>query len=121
MRVEFWSGRGVFFGITRGIEKKPADIVQSDIDILNRLGRQDFLITSTWYPGYQFFHGQGLPRFDLSAADDVLALHRERLNADRPLTRQVVDSIWELFCDFRQELEALNRNYPYDPPADANA
>ena len=123
VRVEFWPSQGtMFFGIARGIEKNAADIVQPDRDIRNRLHGQGFSRTeSSYWPGYQLSHNRGLPRFDLSVAEDVLALHRERLNADRPLTRQVVDSIWELFCDFRQELEALNRNYPYDPPADANA
>ena len=67
-----------------------------------------------YYLGLRYFRDLGLPRFDLSRADDVLELAREMQNDDRPLVHRVVDLVWELFCGFRRELEALNQNYPYE-------
>ena len=122
MRVEFWPGRerGLFFGITRGAWI-PENQVPKDTAIRERLHEQGFAIqTNYWCPGLRFFRDFGLPQFDLSRADDVLKLCREMQDGDRPLTHQIVKLTWKLFCDFRKELEDLNNNYPYDPPADAN-
>ena len=123
VRVEFWPGgeRGLFLGITRGAWKQEANQVPKDTAIRERLHGQGFAIqTNYWCPGLRFFRDFGLPQFDLSCADDVLKLCREMRDGDRPLTHRVVELTWELFCDFRPELEDLNNNYPYDSPVDAN-
>ena len=113
VRVEFWPGRGLFFGITRGAEIAEEDRDQRDNEIREGLLRNGFTEETKWWPGFRFFYDLGLPRFDLSRADDVLELCREMQNDDRPLTHRVAEVIWELFCDFRQELEDPNQNYPY--------
>ena len=113
VKVEFWPGRGLFYGITRGAGIQEANQVQQDRDIRKRLHGLGFVTRTNHYPGLRFFRDHGLPRFDLSRVDDVLELAREMQNDDRPLVHRVVDSVWGLFCGFRQELEALNRKYPY--------
>ena len=124
VRVEFWSGgnKGMFFGISRGAYIYEASQVPRDTAICNRLEGMNFATrTSHWWPGLRFFRDCDLPQFDLSLEDDVLDLCREMQNNDRPLTNRVVDLTWDLFCEFRQGLEDLNQDYPYDTPEAANA
>ena len=121
VKVEFDPGKGLFYGITRGVGIPEAKQVPQDKDIRKRLEKLGFDWKTEHFLGRQFFRDLGLPRFDLSRVDDVLELCREMQNDDRPLTHRVVELTWKLFCDFRRELETLNPKYPYDPPADANA
>lgn len=123
VRVEFWPGRerSLFLGITRGAWIPEANQVLQDTKICQKLHKQGFVTQrSWWWAGLRFFRDFGLPQFDLSRADDVLKLCREMQDGNRPLTHRVVELTWKLFCDFRKELEDLNNNYPYGPPADAN-
>ena len=111
-RQEVGPENGLCYGVIRGKKIQAEHRVQQDRAIAGRLGELGFT-PNEWWSGYRFFHDCGLPRFDLSRVDDVLKLCREMQNDDRPLTDRVVDMIWKLFCDFRQELEDLNRNFPY--------
>ena len=117
VRVEFWQkdGRreyGLCYGVRRGRKIQEANQDPQDRAIGNRLHERCFTPNESW-SGFRFFRDCGLPRFDLSRVDGVLELCREIQNVDRPLTDRVVDLVWELFCGCRQELEALNRKYPY--------
>ena len=104
-----------FFGVARA-HNRPQKLLQpQDKALMQRLKAGGLTKVGNDWTAYRFFHDldPGLPQFDPSCADDVRKLYREMQDNDRPLTRQVVDVIWNLFCSCRADLEDLNNNCPY--------
>lgn len=58
-------------------------------------------------------HSSLPPVFHIGNDSAVIALAREEEDQNKPLTQQIVNLIWEFFCDLREDLEHLNENYPY--------
>ena len=114
VKVESYDRNRMILGVTRNREVTDNNLAEKDEALKVRLGKSGFSKTSEYYPGFRFFNGMQLPGFGLSDACGVLQLAREMRDNQRSLTKQVVRLIWELFCDFRERLEELNHDYPYD-------
>ena len=113
VKVEFVPSKGLSFGITRGRNLPCKEDQDSKEKALQEMLKKRGFDPKDTYVGLKSFHSihsLGLPQFDLSQNNDVLELLREMQDSNRPLTHQVADLVWGLFCNFRQELEALNRN-----------
>ena len=111
VKVEYASGKGLFYGVTRGF-----DLMNNqhpgDERLQAKLKAQGFESWRNRWLGRRFLGDMGLPRFRPSRTDDVLAVHRARLNGE-DLAGQVFDRVWELFQAIRQKLEQLNEHWPY--------
>lgn len=117
VRVESWDKKNKYrmsFGVTRNKKVTDNNLAEKEEALRAKLAKSGFSETTPTYTGLRFFNGMQLPGFGLSDAGDVLKLECERRNEEEPLTKQVVCLIWKLFRDFREPLEDLNHDYPYD-------
>ena len=116
VKVEYWPGRGLFYGVTRGFDVNRVDGQHPrDKGFQNRLCALGFTNSTRYWPALRFFGDLDLPQFDPSRTDDVLEIHRELQNPDGldGLTSRVVDLVWVLFDSNRPDLEQLNEPWLY--------
>lgn len=113
VKVEYESGNGLFYGLTRGFAlKNPDSQDPGDKRLQAKLKARGFERSTHRWLGRRFLGDMGLPRFRPSRTDDVLAVHRARLES-KDLAVRVFDRVWELFHTIRPELEELNEHWPY--------
>ncbi len=112
----------IVYGVLRGVPgigfQNWSPLERPVHEKLKRRGFCKVGAVANWWMRYRRFADVDplLPKFNVKNNDEVNTLDAENQNEDRPLTKRVVGLIWELFCDFRCDLEHLNRNYPYDVP-----
>ena len=113
IKVEYESGSGLFYGVTRGLNlSKVGSQDPGDERLQAMLYARGFTRPKGGWLGRRFFRDMGLPRFRPSRTDDVLELHRARLDSE-DLAARVFDLVWELFEAIHPELEELNEHWPY--------
>ena len=112
-QVAYESGSGLFYGVTRGLNlNKVGSQDPGDERLQAMLYARGFTRPKGGWLGRRFFRDMGLPRFRPSRTDDVLELHRARLDSE-DLAARVFDLVWKLFEAIHPELEELNEHWPY--------
>lgn len=102
------------YGVNRGCEKKPGEQDESESELKKILSKER-AAKSPWWPGYYdlteceascFYESSNL-------RDHVLKLNEDNQASDHPLAQRLCNWIWEVFEMTREQLEGLNKNYPY--------
>ena len=105
--------RGSGMGGVKFKELDPQDLK----DKLYEKGVTRYSTGSAWVSYCRLRDHSSLPSaFHIHNDSAVIALAREEEDQNKPLMQQIINLIWDFFCDFREDLERFNENYPFPAP-----